>query len=90
MRGKPILLAILALYVVAMPVSQVVYAANREEFLLKVTLIDPGATADIRTRIAPRKPFEWFETHNNTKITLRGELSAKQKGSYHLRLTIVE
>jgi hypothetical protein len=87
---KIYLCGLLALYAVAALVSQIVYAANREEFLLKITVIDPSATADLRTRIAPRKPFEWFETHNNTKITIKGELSAKQKGSYHLRLTLVE
>jgi hypothetical protein len=86
---KIYLCGLLALYAVAALESQVVNAANREEFLLKVTVID-RATADVRTRIAPRKPFEWFETHNNTKITIKGELSAKQKGSYHLRLTLVK
>jgi hypothetical protein len=89
MRGKLMLFAILALYRAAVPVPQV-YAAARGEFLLKITVIDPGAKADLRTRIAPRKPFEWSETHNNTKITIKGELSATQKGKYHLQLTLAE
>jgi hypothetical protein len=71
-------------------VTQAVYAANGEELLLKITVVDPGATADLRKRIAPLKPFECSEMHNGTKITIKGELSAKQKDSYHLRLTLAE
>jgi hypothetical protein len=81
---------LLAFYLVTALVSHVGYAADREEFVLKVTVIDPGATAELRTRIAPLKPFECSETHNKTKITIKGELSAKQKGTYHLRLTLAE
>jgi hypothetical protein len=61
-----------------------------EGFLLKVTLIDPAARTEIQTRIETQKPFECMETHKGGKITIRGELSSKRKGSYHLRITIVE
>jgi hypothetical protein len=79
-----------ALSVVATFVSPFVCVAKGQEFLLKITVIDPGATADLQTRITPLKPFEYSQTHNDTKITLKGELSTEQRGSYHLRLTIAE
>lgn len=61
-----------------------------EEFLLKITLADPGATAEIQTRIVPLKPFESSEMHNGARITIKGELSAKHKGRYRLRLKLAE
>jgi hypothetical protein len=59
-------------------------------FLLKVTLVDPAATTDIQTRIVALEPFEYSELHNGAKITIKGKLSAPQKGIYHLILTIAE
>lgn len=67
-----------------------VYAANTQEFVLKITVIDPGATADIQTHITLMKPFEYSEKHNDAKITIKGNLSAAQKGGYHLQLTLAE
>jgi hypothetical protein len=65
-------------------------AKTTEEFLLKITLTDPGATAEIQTRIVTMKPFEHSEMHNGAKITIQGELSTKHKGSYRLRLKLAE
>jgi len=56
-------------------------ASTPEEFLLKVTLVDPGATTDIQERIVPPKPFEHSEIHNGANITIQGELSARHKGT---------
>jgi hypothetical protein len=64
--------------------------SSPEEFLLKVILIDPAATTELQTRIVPRKPFELSEMHHSAKITIKGELAVEQKGSYHLRIAIVE
>ena len=53
-------------------------------------MIDPAATADIQTRILSGKAFEFSETRNGSRITIKGELAAKRKGSYHLLLTVVD
>ena len=65
-------------------------ASNSEELLLKVTLVDPGATTDIQATIAPQKPFDHSEMHNGARFTIKGELAARRKGSYRLTLTIAE
>jgi hypothetical protein len=67
-----------------------VRASTAEGFLLKVTLVDPGATTDIQTRIVALEPFEHSEMHNGARITIKGELSASNNGSYRLRLAIAE
>jgi hypothetical protein len=65
-------------------------ASNVEEFLLKVTLIDPAATFDIQTRIVPERDFEFSEMRGGAKITIKGNLGSKRKATYHLRLTLIE
>jgi hypothetical protein len=65
-------------------------AADVDKFVLKLTLMDPGATIEVQTRVTPGEPFEYSEMRNGAKITMRGDLAPKVKDSYHLRLTIAE
>jgi hypothetical protein len=82
--------ALLAFCIVAVGTLPSRSTSTPEAFLIKVTVIDPGATTDIQTRIVPEKPFEFSEMRKGAKITIKGELTAQQSSKYHLRLTLTE
>src|SRR5690348_11014024 len=69
--------------------SRLVSAASPEEFILKVSLYPGGPTA-IQTIVVPRRPFDTSKALTGEKITIKGDIAAKQRDSYHLRLTLTE
>ena len=69
--------------------SRLVSAASPEEFVLKVTL-DPGGRTAIETIVVPQTPFDTSKVLHGEKIRIKGHLAAKQRDSYHLRLTLTE
>ena len=70
--------------------SRLVSAASPQEFVLKVTLDPPGSTTVIETIVVPQRPFDASKVLNGEKIRIKGHLAAKQRDSYHLRLTLTE
>jgi hypothetical protein len=88
MRALGSVILVLGFALLLAPPSSV--ATNTGEFVLKLTLIDPGATVEIQTKVRPEQPFEYSEMHNGARFTMKGDLGPKINDSYHLRLTIAE
>jgi hypothetical protein len=69
--------------------SRLVSAASPEEFILNVTLYS-GAPTAIETIVVAQRPFDTSKVINGEKITIKGDLAAKQRDIYHVRLTLTE